>query len=73
MSGRNQRKGNRGNYDIGPSSTKAEERQIRAAHRRNRKDRRHREKEEEDMGDFVSLRNQLEVLGLTLREIPGDG
>ncbi len=46
--------------------------QLRAAHRRNRRKNR-KDGKEEDTSDFVSLRTQLEGLGLTLRDIPGDG
>eukprot|EP00095_Tigriopus_kingsejongensis_P001283 maker-scaffold359_size197282-snap-gene-0.28 protein:Tk01283 transcript:maker-scaffold359_size197282-snap-gene-0.28-mRNA-1 annotation:"hypothetical protein CAPTEDRAFT_108175" len=51
---------------------KSEERQIRASHRRQRKEQR-RADPSQTQGDFVSLRNQLAILGLTLKEVPGDG
>ena len=56
---------------MGGSRNKREERLQRAAHRKHRKDQ--RRKGDDDEGDFKSLRNQLEVHGLTLREVPGDG
>ena len=51
-------------------SKKRVEREIRAAHRRNK-----REKEQmaNDFDDFSSLNTQLGTLGLTLKQIPGDG
>jgi len=52
-------------------SKKRVEREVRAAHRRNR-----REKQaamEGGFDDFLSLNNQLATLGLSLKQIPGDG
>ncbi|XP_059085347.1 OTU domain-containing protein 3-like [Tigriopus californicus] len=51
---------------------KAEDRQIKIAHRKHRREQ-SRMDGSQTKGDFVSLRNQLEVMGLTLREVPGDG
>ena len=57
------------------SKAKKAERKIRAAHRRNkRQNRKNRDGDDEGTGgDFVSLRTQLECMGLTLREVTGDG
>ena len=61
------------------SSKKREERQIRAANRRHNKNKRrdqngeNRKTGQADDGDYYSLKDQLEVKGLTLREIEGDG
>jgi len=52
-------------------SKKRVEREVRAAHRRHR-----REKQaamEGGFDDFLSLNNQLATLGLSLKQIPGDG
>lgn len=52
-------------------SKKRVEREVRAAHRKNR-----REKQvamEGGFDDFFSLNNQLATLGLSLKQIPGDG
>jgi len=46
------------------------EREVRAAHRRNKKDKQHLGN---DFDDFLSLNNQLGTLGLSLKQIPGDG
>jgi len=46
------------------------EREIRAAHRRTKKEKQHMAN---DFDDFCSLNTQLGTLGLTLKQIPGDG
>lgn len=51
-------------------SKKRVEREIRAAHRRNKKE---KAQMENDFDDFSSLNTQLGTLGLTLKQIPGDG
>ena len=51
-------------------SKKRVEREIRAAHRRNKKEKQHMA---DDFDDFSSLNNQLGILGLTLKQITGDG
>ena len=51
-------------------SKKRVEREIRAAHRRNKKE---KQQMANDFDDFSSLNNQLGTLGLTLKQIPGDG
>jgi len=52
------------------SSKKKGEREIRAAHRRHKKDSRHNGN---DFDDFSSLNNQLGILGLSLKQVTGDG
>ena len=54
----------------GKMSKKRVEREIRAAHRRNKKEKQHMAN---DFDDFSSLNTQLGTLGLTLKQIPGDG
>ena len=51
---------------------KKAERQVRAEHRRQKKNSRHLDTSE-TQGDFLSLRNQLGVVGLTIKEVTGDG
>eukprot|EP00092_Neocalanus_flemingeri_P108260 GFUD01139018.1.p1 GENE.GFUD01139018.1~~GFUD01139018.1.p1 ORF type:complete len:370 (-),score=101.80 GFUD01139018.1:362-1471(-) len=51
-------------------SKKKVEREVRAAHRRNKKDKQHLGN---DFDDFLSLNNQLGTMGLSLKQIPGDG
>ena len=51
---------------------KKAERQVRAEHRRQKKNSRHLDTSE-TQGDFLSLRNQLGVIGLTIKEVTGDG
>jgi len=51
------------------SSKKKSEREIRAAHRRQKKERQNGT----EFDDFVSLNNQLGVLGLSLKQVTGDG
>ena len=51
-------------------SKKRVEREIRAAHRRNKREKEHMAN---DFDDFSSLNTQLGTLGLTLKQIPGDG
>jgi len=51
-------------------SKKKVEREVRAAHRRNKKEKQHLGN---DFDDFVSLNNQLGTMGLCLKQIPGDG
>lgn len=51
-------------------SKKRVEREIRAAHRRNKKE---RQAGGGEFDDFLSLNNQLGTLGLSLKQIPGDG
>lgn len=46
------------------------EREVRAAHRRNKKE---RQANGGGFDDFLSLNNQLSCLGLSLKQIPGDG
>ncbi|XP_069804942.1 OTU domain-containing protein 3 [Dendropsophus ebraccatus] len=48
-------------------------RDERAARRALAKERRNRPGEDGDPGEFLSFANQLQVLGLRLREVPGDG
>ncbi|XP_072283340.1 OTU domain-containing protein 3 isoform X2 [Pyxicephalus adspersus] len=48
-------------------------RDERAARRALAKERKNRAGESEDAEEFVSFTNQLQVLGLRLREVPGDG
>ena len=45
----------------------------RAARRAIAKDRKNRPQDADDGEEFVSFSNQLQSLGLKLREIPGDG
>jgi len=52
-------------------SKKRVEREIRAAHRRNKKER--QAAMEGGFDDFLSLNKQLGTLGLSLKQIPGDG
>lgn len=52
-------------------SKKKSEREVRAAHRRNRKEKQSAADSEFD--DFVSLNIQLRTLGLSLKQVPGDG
>ena len=49
-------------------SKKKVEREVRAAHRRNKKDKQHLGN---DFDDFLSLNNQLGTMGLSLKQIPG--
>jgi len=51
-------------------SKKKVEREVRAAHRRNKKDKQHLGN---DFDDFLSLNTQLATMGLSLKQIPGDG
>lgn len=48
-------------------------RDERAARRAIAKDRKNRPQESEEGAEFVSFSNQLQALGLKLREVPGDG
>ena len=50
----------------------ARKREERAAHSSKRAARRERQNNGQDQ-NFVSLKQQLVAMGLTLREIPGDG
>lgn len=45
----------------------------RAARRAIVKDRRNRPQDGDEAAEFVSFSNQLQALGLRLREVPGDG
>lgn len=51
------------------SSKKKSEREIRAAHRRHKKERQNGN----DFDDFSTLNNQLGILGLSLKQVTGDG
>jgi len=51
-------------------SKKRVEREIRAAHRRHKKE---KQRMGDDFDDFSGLNTQLGILGLTLKQIPGDG
>jgi len=57
-------------YVSASMSRKKVEREVRAAHRRNKRDKQHMG---EEYDDFLSLSNQLGTLGLTLKKITGDG
>lgn len=59
-------------FEMAKGRRKTEEREIKKAHRKHRREQ-SRADGSQTQGDFVSLRNQLEVMGLTLREVPGDG
>lgn len=48
-------------------------RDERAARRAIAKDRKNRPQDSDDGAEFVSFSNQLQALGLKLREVPGDG
>lgn len=48
-------------------------RDERAARRAIAKDRKNRPQDGDDGAEFVSFSNQLQALGLKLREVPGDG
>ncbi|KAL4648357.1 OTU domain-containing protein 3 [Arapaima gigas] len=48
-------------------------RDERAARRALAKDRKNRPQGEDEADEFISFNNQLQVLGLKLREVPGDG
>lgn len=48
-------------------------RDERAARRAIAKDRKNRPQESDEGAEFVSFSNQLQALGLKLREVPGDG
>lgn len=48
-------------------------RDERAARRAIVKDRKNRPQDGDDGAEFVSFSNQLQALGLKLREVPGDG
>lgn len=48
-------------------------RDERAARRAIAKDRRNRPQDGDEGAEFVSFSNQLQALGLKLREVPGDG
>lgn len=48
-------------------------RDERAARRAIAKDRKNRPQDADEGAEFVSFSNQLQALGLKLREVPGDG
>ena len=53
---------------VSKMSKKKVEREVRAAHRRNKKDKQHLGN---DFDDFLGLNNQLGTMGLSLKQIPG--
>lgn len=48
-------------------------RDERAARRAIAKDRKNRPQDSDEAAEYVSFSNQLQALGLKLREVPGDG
>lgn len=48
-------------------------RDERAARRALAKDRKNRPQRDDEGAEFISFTNQLQALGLKLREVPGDG